>query len=411
MKIFFIFLLSSFIFSSEQVFVVCEGNYGSNNSSLWTINNEDVNEYYNNPLGDVAQSVLVNGNQLFVILNVSSNIQVFDITDDGLIPTHIIDTDLSGPREMLVYENYLYFTNWYTADIKKINLLTWQIESEISMPGLPEDIIYFDGFIYSSINMNIDWSDGSLVVKVDPSTNMIVHEYEVGLGPGNLLEHEGEIYIARTYYDENWNAFSGTSKISDNDDVLIVNYGGALPCGGSVLSYDGSVYRAYDGGIAMLDSNLEIMPDMRIGDYDYNSIYSVEIIGDYIYFGLTDYLTPDDVKVVDFNGDEIASYEVGVLPGDFAVWNSCNNNGDVSNDGIVNIIDIVGIVNAILDGENYNCTADLNLDDLVNILDVIQLVQEILEIDSFRGAANWVQKHFPQIKVNERIKKALRHSQ
>jgi hypothetical protein len=28
------------------------------------------------------------------------------------------------------------------------------------------------------------------------------------------------------------------------------------------------------------------------------------------------------VKVVDVNGNEVASYDVGILPGDFIIWNN-----------------------------------------------------------------------------------------
>jgi hypothetical protein len=52
--------------------------------------------------------------------------------------------------------------------------------------------------------------------------------------------------------------------------------------------------------------------------------------------------------------------------------------GDINNDGILNIIDIVSIVNIILYNQ-YIDLADLNLDGDVDILDVIQLVDIILE--------------------------------
>ena len=46
------------------------------------------------------------------------------------------------------------------------------------------------------------------------------------------------------------------------------------------------------------------------------------MIGDLIYFGITNYNDINQVKVVDFNNNEIASYEVGLFPGDFAYWES-----------------------------------------------------------------------------------------
>ena len=51
--------------------------------------------------------------------------------------------------------------------------------------------------------------------------------------------------------------------------------------------------------------------------------------------------------------------------------------GDMNNDGILNVIDIVSIVNIILFNQ-YLDSADLNLDGTVNILDIIELVSIIL---------------------------------
>ena len=51
--------------------------------------------------------------------------------------------------------------------------------------------------------------------------------------------------------------------------------------------------------------------------------------------------------------------------------------GDVNNDGISNILDIISIIIMILENE-YSLIADLNLDETVDILDVIQLINIIL---------------------------------
>ena len=51
--------------------------------------------------------------------------------------------------------------------------------------------------------------------------------------------------------------------------------------------------------------------------------------------------------------------------------------GDVNEDTLVNIQDIILVINLILNNE-FNSLADLNLDSIVNVLDVIQLVNIIL---------------------------------
>ena len=52
--------------------------------------------------------------------------------------------------------------------------------------------------------------------------------------------------------------------------------------------------------------------------------------------------------------------------------------GDLNQDGIINILDIVSMVNIVLDSQQ-NTSADLNNDGVINILDVILLVNIVLE--------------------------------
>tara|TARA_Y100001970_G_C14134805_1_gene803711 strand:+ start:108 stop:584 length:477 start_codon:yes stop_codon:yes gene_type:complete len=53
--------------------------------------------------------------------------------------------------------------------------------------------------------------------------------------------------------------------------------------------------------------------------------------------------------------------------------------GDLNQDGILNVLDIVLIVNIILFEANYNQLADLNQDNGINILDIIILISMILD--------------------------------
>tara|TARA_Y100000590_G_scaffold421726_1_gene525725 strand:+ start:921 stop:2165 length:1245 start_codon:yes stop_codon:yes gene_type:complete len=406
MKNILFFLFFAVIFCDHKTFVGCEGNFYQSNGSLWTIEGQEVWEFDGNPLGEIVQSLYVHENNLYVTVNGSHSIYVFDITDSGLIQRQLIDTNFSSPREMLVYNNYLYVSNWYSADIKKIDINLWEIVNEISMPGLPEDILLHDGKLYASITMNYDWTDGDKVVVINPETDSIIETYTVGTGPGDLLVHDDEIYISRTYYDENWNAFYGTSKIDRNGDVLMANYGAGTACGGSVLSYNDAVYRVFDGGIARIDEDLMIMPETRIGDFNAADVYAVDVYDDYIYFGLTDFSSPDQVVVVDNNGNIVNELNVGVAPGDFAFWEACIANGDINNDNQLNVADIVLAVSHIIGSSmNYDCSIDLNNDNTINVVDIVMMVQEILNIDSFRGAVNWLDKHIPEFKAKDRLKK------
>ena len=52
--------------------------------------------------------------------------------------------------------------------------------------------------------------------------------------------------------------------------------------------------------------------------------------------------------------------------------------GDVNNDTILNVLDVVIMVNIVLSEPDYIECAELNNDNIINILDVVQLINLIL---------------------------------
>jgi hypothetical protein len=60
------------------------------------------------------------------------------------------------------------------------------------------------------------------------------------------------------------------------------------------------------------------------------------------------------------------------------VIDSGQNNGDINEDGLINILDIVVLVNIILDPSLNSESADLNNDGEINVIDVVILVNQIL---------------------------------
>jgi hypothetical protein len=57
---------------------------------------------------------------------------------------------------------------------------------------------------------------------------------------------------------------------------------------------------------------------------------------------------------------------------------SGQNNGDINQDGSINVLDIVVLVNIILDTSLNPEYADLNNDGEINVIDVVILVNQIL---------------------------------
>ena len=309
--------------NTSWVFVANEGS-GSKTEGTISMIDEFGNISQTDVIGSVVQSLEVYNNKLIVLVNNSHKIYIYDISSKGLnLPGWEIPTNNSSPREMVIISDKVYFTNWNTKDLKVLDLHTYTVESLIKFEGLPEDIVTDGNSIWVTLPM-IDLYDpnyGTKVAQIDIDSKTIVTYHEVGRGPDKLTIYNNEVYVSRTYYSDNFiESFFGISKIGIDNRINISDDIVGIACGGSILNYNNKVYRSFEGGIAPIIENLGIDALNRIGNYIQDEVYHVEIINDNIWFCITNWTDRNLVKVINNNGQEIESYNVGIIPGDLAYW-------------------------------------------------------------------------------------------
>ena len=105
---------------------------------------------------------------------------------------------------------------------------------------------------------------------------------------------------------------------------------------------------------------------------------------DQLYFGTDDAIDIMTWNIEWFpkNGQVTVEYECDIAV-DGIDSDCCLANGDVNEDGVINVVDIVQMVNTILDPDSnptdYElCLLDLNGDGIVNVVDIVSLVNSIL---------------------------------
>ena len=305
------------------IFSLGEGNFQSSNSSLWYIdNNENVYEAPNNPLGDTGQSLYVHENKIFTIINGSGVIHMYNINANGIEFDSIYDTNFSGPRNMVVYENKIFITEWYTNQIRVLDLNNQNQIALIATDGMPENLLEVNGKIYVTINMNLDWSAGNSVIEIDPTTYTITNNFIVANNPQDIDVQDNNIYISSTYYDENWNSFHAMSKIDLNSgDVIIYEDNSGLSFGPDINIINQKLFRVTSNGTAELNiNNLAVIDEIIIDSI--GNVYSMDFLNEKFYFGITDFVGLNNVIETDFAGNFLNTYNVGVIPGSFAVWNN-----------------------------------------------------------------------------------------
>ncbi|MBT3477852.1 MAG: hypothetical protein HOA15_05545 [Candidatus Marinimicrobia bacterium] len=308
-----------------NVFVLCEGNFGQSNASLWMLNPEKPEisgPIYQNQtgqsLGDICQSMTVDNDRLFVVNNNSHSIEEFSLGGEQIIHVKKIGLAGASPRHMAVYKNKGYITAWNVNGIIVMNLKTYAIEDTIPVNGLPEMIIFYEDYLYTSITMKPDWTADNRVLKIY-NDGTLSKTFEVVKGPGNMVIHDKKLYVASTYYNPDWSTTVGnslidlvTGKVDKNDLGKTSDYGA------DILAFNNTVYRSFKTGIAPLNPNLSADVNSIIGKT--SSTYSAAAFGEFLFLADTDYQAPDNVYVYDNKGTLVHQYQVGAIPGSFAVF-------------------------------------------------------------------------------------------
>lgn len=312
--------------SSSYIFVAGEGNFLNPGSGSLTYINDSGEVTTFLDLGSTVQSIEVYQDMLLVSVNGDQKILVYSISDSGLEFDMEINTDGQSPRDIHIVGDKAYFPTWDpswqvypTIDgyVKVLDLNTLQIIESIQVGIMPEGMLHKEGYLW------VANSGESTVSKINLSATNEIVEYEVGEGPRYLTDLGDDIYIARTEYEGYYISGYGASKISGEDISIEAHTslaGGA--CGGFVVTIDNKVYRSYDGGIAVIGEDLQISPSTRIGTFTQSQVNAVEVIGEKVYFAITDFSTMGQVYIMDISGNIESSYDVGIGPGDFAKWQS-----------------------------------------------------------------------------------------
>ncbi len=313
--------------SNEIAFVLTEGSFQSNDAALWMISDSLVTESLYNPTGDTGQSMAIHNNKLYLVNNGSSNLIIYSIENDGTISqSSVIDLNSSSPREIIIVNNTAYISQWASKSIAAINLTSLAV-NQIAVPGCSEGLATDGDNLYAAIKYEdiASWPyvAGNTIEKIELSSSTIVQSIPVSNNPDKVLFNESYLYVSSQYGD--WPTYSYiTDKVDINSGSVVAtkDHGSDVSFGSDFALYNGNIYRSYQNGIISLNSDLSVNTSNYIGASNLTGLYSMAINENLIYLGFSDYSAPDNVLVMNFNGETVYNFEVGASPGSIAFWSS-----------------------------------------------------------------------------------------
>ncbi len=311
--------------SESRAFIINEGSMNKNNATM-TYFDWRTNQVYNQDLfitqngtmmGDVAQDIIVDGKNMYVIMSGSKCI--YKMNTVGVSEGRMsIPNELSDPRYGVIDGDYLY-VSCYAGYVAKINKKTMSVEGKVEIGKNPEYIIKYNGKLYCTCS---GWGADKRVAVIDLKNFNKADYFDVMDNPDRIIEVDGHVFVQGygAYYDYPWgelNVSTGEFKQLGNCSSW-ASYKGTLYLAFSETNWTTyetnttlSAYNVKTG--AMNNSFFKDAPE----ELGYSSVYGVSVndkTGD-IYVMTSDFVSNGLVYHFDSNGSFVNKFSTtGVNP-------------------------------------------------------------------------------------------------
>lgn len=185
--------------------VLCEGLFQYNNASVSWVN-FDSGAIANNlfaaktgrQLGDTGNDMKQYGGKIYIVVNVSSTIEVLDATT--FKPIHQISMIASGiakqPRSLTFHGGKVYVT-CYDGYVDVIDTTSLNITQRIQVGSNPEGLSVANNKLYVANSGGLNFPNpDSTVSVIDLNTLTEIKKITVGINPGGVItDSQGDVYV------------------------------------------------------------------------------------------------------------------------------------------------------------------------------------------------------------------------
>jgi len=215
-----------------RLFVLSEGLFNQNNSRLCCFNfGERIIEpdYFTSinkrGLGDTANDMKRYGNKLWIVVNISSNVEVMDLSSGKSVQQIPLFNDMGiarQPRQITFSAGKAYVCS-FDGTVARIDTTTLQIEKVISCGRNPDGITAANGKLYASNSGGLDPGFANTVSVIDISSFSEVKRITVGINPSRIeADTRGDVYVVSR--GNNANIKARWQRINSQTDELVQTF-------------------------------------------------------------------------------------------------------------------------------------------------------------------------------------------
>lgn len=199
-----------------RIYVLCEGLFNKNNSTLACID-YDAHTLYRNffgetagnkrGLGDTANDLQRYNNELWIVVCTSSQVEVIDISTGKSIKQIPFFSNENGqkiarqPRYITFHGGKAYVCS-FDGTVSRINTQTYEVEATTRCGRNPDGIAVANNKLYVSNSGGLDIQSPSgltydnTISVVDLNTFKEIKKIEVGINPHKIAaDSQGDVYV------------------------------------------------------------------------------------------------------------------------------------------------------------------------------------------------------------------------
>ncbi|MFA6778634.1 MAG: DUF5074 domain-containing protein [Paludibacteraceae bacterium] len=242
------------------VYIINQGSYGSNNTSVSFLNYDSCkiynNVFYNangRKLGDTGQDAVIYGNKMYIAVYNSNTIEVVDKKTCKSIKTlQTKGEQPQNPRDIIAHNGKIY-VSMYDGFVAKIDTSSLDFEAFVKVGPNPEEMAIANGYLYvansDGMNYTNGYANGTTVSKVNLSTFSEEKRITVSLNPCKVCaDSKGNIFVISmgNYYDipatlEKINSADEVTTLSTPATIMAISgttlYTINAPYGSSEINY------------------------------------------------------------------------------------------------------------------------------------------------------------------------------
>ncbi len=308
---------------STGVFVLNEGQYGKNNSSVTyydfstSFPSSDIfMEKNNRGLGDTGQDMIKYGSNLYIAVSGSNVLEVLD-AKSGISKKQIT---VSSPRSLSAANGKVYIV-LFDGHVTQLDTTSLTLGTSIAVGSNPEGSVISNNKLYVANSGGLAMINDSTVSVIDLSTFIESKKIKVNLNPVLVkADANGDVYVVSrgNYYDipgKFQRIEAGTDKVTDTN-VKAQNFS----ISGDVayiynFEYDAN-WQVVNNTIATYDvKNEKLLNANFISDINKTPYcIAADPTNNDIYLGVTDYITNGKMFCYDSTGKLKFSFTTGISP-------------------------------------------------------------------------------------------------